>query len=100
MVNLSYQSYRHICERRETSTPELLDLVLQRLNTVIAHPTHTGNLSGDVNKIDLFAWSAGDPAGVLVCIKCLPGESWVCTAFPLGRKSLRKHVNAGRLKAV
>ncbi len=98
VVQLSYQSYRHICERRETGTPELLDLVLGRLSMVIANPTHVGNLSGDENKIDLFAWSAGDPAGVLVCIKCLKGESWVCTAFPLGRKSLRKHVNTGRLK--
>ena len=68
-VHLSYPSYAHICERRETSTPEMLALVLSRLAAVIAAPTHVGNLSGDVNKLDLFAWSQDDPAGVLVCVK-------------------------------
>lgn len=99
-VYLSYPSYLHICERRETSTPQMLELVLARLSTVIAAPTHVGNLSGDANKLDLFAWALGDAAGVLVCVKCLKGETWVSTAFPLGRKSLRKHLNAGRLRAV
>ncbi len=99
-VHLTYPSYLHVWERRETTSPQMLGLVLARLSTVIAAPTHVGNLSGDANKLDLFAWTPGDEAGVLVCVKCLKGETWVSTAFPLGRKSLRKHVNAGRLRAV
>ena len=99
-VQMSYPTWLHICRRRETNTPEMLELVLRRLRSVIHAPTHTGNLSGDPNKLDLFAWSPEDPAGVLVCVKCLEGESWVATAFPVGRKSLRKHVNTGRLRSV
>lgn len=99
-VHLSYPSYIHICERRETNTTGMLELVLRRLSDVVARPTHFGNLSGEANKLDLFAWGEGDPAGVLVCVKCLRGESWVSTAFPLGRKSLRKHLNTGKLRYI
>jgi hypothetical protein len=99
-VQVSYPSYLHICQRREINTPEMLDLVLSRLRSVVYRPTYSGNLSGDVNKLDLFAWVPEDPAGVLVCVKCLKGESWVSTAFPMGRKSLRKHLNTGKLRPV
>ena len=69
--------------------------MLSRLPLVIANPSHTGCLTRDRNKLDLWAWSEGDPSGVLVSLKCLSGETWVTTAFPLGRKSLRKHVGHG-----
>lgn len=99
-VLLSYHTYRHICERRENEKPGHLHLVLSRLNTVVAAPSHAGCLSGEVHKLDLWAWHPGDIAGVLVSLKCWSGETWVNTAFPLGRKSLRKHVQATRLKPV
>jgi hypothetical protein len=97
-VHLSYPSYEHICRRRETNSPELLEIVLRRLGMVISGPAYVGNLSGEANKLDVFSWIEGDPAGVLACIKCLRGESWVSTAFPMGRKSLRKHLNTGKLR--
>lgn len=99
-VHLSYSTYLHICQRRETNTPEMLNLVVSRLRSVVYHPAYIGNLSGDANKVDLFAWLPEDPAGVLVSLKCLKGESWVSTAFPMGRKSLRKHLNTGKLRPV
>lgn len=99
-VELSYLTFRHICERRENERPEHLALVLSRMGTVISAPTHAGCLTSEPHKLDLFAWTEGDMAGVLVSLKCLHGETWVNTAFPLGRKSLRKHIAAGRLVPV
>lgn len=99
-VFLSYHSFRHICERRDNEHPAHRDLVLSRLSTVIADPSHLGCLSGDPNKLDLWAWREGDPSGVLVSLKCLIGETWLTTAFPLGRKSLRKHILHARLRPV
>ncbi len=96
-VHLSYRTYEHICQRRENEKPEHLALVLSRLSTVIAAPSHAGCLSGVPHKLDLWSWTEGDPSGVLVSVKCLAGETWVNTAFPLGRKTLRKHVNQARL---
>lgn len=96
-VRLTYQSYRHIIERRENEKPEHIALVLERLRTVLADPSHFGCLSGEGHKLDLFAWQDGDFAGVLVSLKCLAGETWVNTAFPLGRKTLKKHLATGRL---
>jgi hypothetical protein len=77
-VHLSYRTFRHICDRRENEHPEHLALVLSRISMVVA----------------------GDLAGVLVSLKCLAGETWVSTAFPMGTKSLRKHISNGRLRLV
>lgn len=99
-VHLSHRTYGHICERRENERPEHLALVLSRLCSVLANPTHVGCLSGEAHKLDLWAWDPADFSGVLVCVKCLPGETWVSTAFPLGRKTLRKHLLKGRLQQV
>jgi hypothetical protein len=99
-VLLSYGTFRHICERRDNETSQHRNLVLSRLPMVIANPSHSGCLTRDRNKLDLWAWSEGDLSGVLVSLKCLSGETWVTTAFPLGRKSLRKHVAHGRLTPV
>jgi hypothetical protein len=99
-VHLSYQTYRHIIERRDNERPEHIALVLARLDVVIGNPTHAGCLTGEDDKVDLFSWASGDFAGVLVAVKCLAGETWISTAFPVGRKTLRKHLNTGRLCAV
>lgn len=99
-VLLSHDSYQHICERRDNERPAHRDLVLSRLGIVIANPSLVGCLSGNSNKLDLWAWNEGDPSGVLVSLKCLFGETWVNTAFPLGRKSLRKHVQHARLGSI
>jgi hypothetical protein len=99
-VLLTYQTYRHICERRENENPAHLQLVLSRLSTVIAEPSHVGCLSGERHKLDLWLWNPDDFSGVLVSLKCLSGETWVNTSFPLGRKTLRKHVSAHRLMPV
>lgn len=97
-VHLSYMSYRHIIERRDNERPEHVGLVLARLSTVIAAPTHFGRLnSRQTNKVDLFAWHRDGFAGVVVCLKLLAGETWVNTAFPLGRRRFRDHLEAARL---
>jgi len=99
-VLLSYRTFEHICTRRENECPEHLALVLSRMSSVLAEPSHVGRLSGEPHKLDLWAWHPDDVAGVLVSLKCLSGETWVNTAFPLGRKTLRKHVSAHRLQLV
>jgi len=99
-VHLSARTFQHICEKRENERTDHLSLVLSRLGTVVSEPTHVGCLSGKPNQLDLWAWTPGDLAGVLVSLKCLVGETWVSTAFPLGTKSLRKHVLHGRLRPV
>jgi hypothetical protein len=97
-VYLSDRSFHHICQRRDNERQEHLSLVLSRLVAVVSAPSHAGCLSGKQHRLDLWAWTPGDLAGVLVSLKCLPGETWVSTAFPLGKKSLRKHVLHGRLR--
>lgn len=82
-VLLSYRTYEHICTRRENESPEHLALVLSRMSAVIAEPSHVGCLSGERHKLDLWARHPDDVAGVLVSLKCLSGETWVNTAFPL-----------------
>jgi hypothetical protein len=98
--HLSYRTFRHICDRRENEHPEHMTLVLSRLGMVVAAPTHIGCLSAQASKLDLWAWNPGDLAGVLVSLKCLAGETWVSTAFPMGTKTLRKHISKGRLRLV
>jgi hypothetical protein len=99
-VHLSYRTFDHICNRRENDSPEHRSLVLSRLSRVIAAPTHMGCLSGEPHKLDLWAWDPADFSGVLVSLKCLAGETWVNTAFPLGRKTLRKHLQKHRLRPI
>jgi hypothetical protein len=70
------------------------------MSAVLAEPSHVGCLTGEHHKLDLWAWHPDDIAGVLVSLKCLSGETWVNTAFPLGSKTLRKHVSAHRLEQV
>ena len=97
---LSHQTYEHICERRDCERPEHRTPVMSRLESVISAPSHVGCLSNEPNKLDLWRGTEGDPSGVLVCLKCLAGETWVSTAFPMGRKTLRKHLNQCRLHPV
>jgi hypothetical protein len=99
-VHLSYLTLEHIRQRRENERPEHLALVLSRLAGVVAAPTHLGCLSGQPHKLDLWAWDPDDFSGVLVSVKCLSGETRVSTAFPLGRKTLRKHMLKDRLKPI
>lgn len=100
VVHLSYYTYRHIIERRENEKPEHVAVVLSRLRTVIENPSHIGCISGERHKVDLYGWTPEDFSGVLVSLKCLRDETWVSTAFPMGRKSLRKHLKTSRLVPV
>jgi hypothetical protein len=99
-VFLTRQTLNHIRERRDNEHPYHLALVLSRLGSVVAHPSHCGSLSREPHKLDLWAWHPDDFSGVLVSLKCLAGETWVNTAFPLGSKSLRKHVRSAKLRPV
>ena len=99
-VLLSHHTFEHIRARRENEHPFHLSLVLSRLETVIADPSHYGCLSREPHKLDIWAWNPSDFCGVLVSLKCLPGETWVNTAFPLGTKTLRKHVLRDKLRAL
>lgn len=95
-VYLSHDTYLHIIQRR-IEIDGHVDLVLRRIDTVIAYPTHAGFKDGRLN---LFRWTDGDPAGVLVCLKCLHAETWVNTAFPVGRKRLLSMTRSGKLLAL
>jgi hypothetical protein len=99
-VMLSYRTFEHICQRRENERPDHCALVLARLREVIESPSHIGCLSGEAHKLDLWAWNGHDISGVLVSLKCLSGETWINTAFPMGQKTLRKHLAKGRLKPI
>jgi hypothetical protein len=99
-VFLGYRTFDHICKRRENEDAVHRELVLSRLCSVIAAPTHVGCLTGEWHKLDLWAWNPVDFSGVLVSLKCLSGETWVNTAFPLGQKTLQKHLQKHRLRPI
>ena len=101
VVRISYQTYQHIVSRRAGEASWHVELVLRRMATVITNPSHIGCVHEPPRMIKLFGRTQGDDCGVYVSIKCLDnGESWVATAFPLGDKSLQKHLGADRLGAV
>lgn len=99
-VRISYQTYQHIVSQRAKGPAWHVEFVLRSMAAVIAAPTHVGRLGGKPNRIELFACAIGDDCGVCVSIKCLHAETWVSTAFPLGTRSLQKHVGTGRLWSV
>jgi hypothetical protein len=99
-VLLAYRTFEDIRRRRENERVEHLALVLSRIRDVIESPTYVGCLSEEAHKLDLWAWNGEDFSGVLVSLKCLSGETWVNTAFPMGRKTSRKHLAKGRLRPI
>ena len=99
-VKISYITYRHIISRRAECAEWHVELVMHRMAGVIAAPTHIGRLGTTPNKIELYKLADGDPCGVCVSLKCLHGETWVNTAFPLGGRSLQKHLRTGKLGTV
>lgn len=95
-VRLAYTTYAHILARRGDDAA----LVLRQMRDVVTRPTHWGRLTADPRRIELYRLDSAEEVGVCVSLKCLPGETWVNTAYPLGLRMLLKHVRSGRLWAV
>lgn len=100
VVKITYQTYNHIVSRRASEAEWHVELVLGRLVDVISDPTHIGKLTGSSNRVEVYKLVDGDPCGVCVSLKCLDGETWVNTGFPLGERSLQKHLSTGKLRPV
>jgi hypothetical protein len=96
-VRISFRTYRHIVTRRATERSWHVEWVLRGLANAIARPTHVGRLDGRPGRWELVRKDDARDVAVCVSIKCLDGETWVNSAFPLGRRSLEKHRRAGRL---
>lgn len=96
-VFLTHSVYSHIIERRILTGDRQVALVLQRISAVLETPTHCGRRTDDARKMEFYLRIIGDPAGVCVCIKCVDGETWVSTAFPVGTRTIVKYCRQKRL---
>lgn len=98
-VRITYQTYQHIVTRRADERGWHVEWVLRRMAETIANPTHVGRLDGRPNRIELIRAPVGEVVGVCVSVKLLHAETWVNSAFPFGKRSLQKHLEAGRVVA-
>jgi hypothetical protein len=96
-VRISYQTYQHIVSRRASEVGWHVEFTIQRMSHVIENPLHVGRLTNSENRLELHGLLEDDPCGLMVSVKCLHGETWVNTAFPLGDRSLQKHIRTGKL---
>lgn len=99
-VGIRFQTYQHIGESRSSGESWHFELVIRRMAEVIQAPTHIGNLNGKLNRLSVYKKREEDPCGIVVNLKQLAGETWVCTGHPVGAKTLQKYLLAGSLKAV
>lgn len=99
-VQISYQTYEHIVERRTQEEAWHVQFVLDRITGVVETPSHVGHITKDLRKVEVYYKAKGDKQGVVVSLKCLQGETWVNTAYPIGDSRLRKHLKSGKLKPV
>lgn len=99
-VHLKHSVYAHILGRRIHDGDGQMSLVLRRMTDVVTKPTHIGLVDrGGPGRFALYGRNFGDadPAGLCVCIKCLDGETWVSTAFPVGVRRLAQYLSRGAL---
>lgn len=96
-ARLSHEQYEKILRSRARQ-PEMIPLLLERMQSVLENPSHVGQLTKDPARRELYRLTPGDPVGVVVGVKILEGETWITTAFPMRESELKKHMRHGRLK--
>lgn len=100
-VHLAYERLEHIKLRRTSKDEAPASFVLRHLAYVVATPTHVGALTKDPRRVEIYSYVPQDiSSGVCVSLKCLDGETWINTAFPVGMKALLRYVRAERLRPI
>jgi hypothetical protein len=98
-VYLTHERFEHIKSQRRRSDDSPSAFVFRHLALVISQPALVGALTPDPRKVEIYGHVPADvSSGVCVSLKCLDGETWINTAFPMGVRVMMKHFHAGRLR--